>query len=220
VLGYVRAAEAPSSEAPVVYARAAAKPVQLTYTVRPGDTLSSIARATCGSASDWPGLWEQNKAEVRNPDEIRAGEVLVIDPVHGVTLKVIDAAYDAIPAPPKIVLTSDRSLSSTSGSGTWSPPGGAVDPQAAPVMAGTAAGGIPGGSFGQCVVARESGGNAQVMNASGHYGLFQFSASTWADYGGDPADFGNATPAQQIAVFANAMASPGGESNWAPYDGC
>jgi hypothetical protein len=219
VLGYVRAAESPGSEAPVVYARAAAKPVQLTYTVRAGDTLSSIARAACGSASDWPALWEQNKAEIGNPDEIRPGEVLVIDAVHGVTLKVIDAAYAAIPAPPKIVLTSDQSLSTASGSGISST-GGAAEPQAAPAMAASAIGGIPGGAFGACVVTRESGGNAQVMNASGHYGLFQFSASTWADYGGDPADFGNATPAQQIAVFANAMASPGGESNWAPYDGC
>jgi hypothetical protein len=69
------------------------------------------------------------------------------------------------------------------------------------------------------VVARESGGQAQIMNASGHYGLYQFSASTWAEYGGDPAQFGNATVAEQNQVFANALAR-GGESNWAPYDGC
>ena len=35
-------------------------------------------------------------------------------------------------------------------------------------------------SFQECVIARESGGNSQVMNSSGHYGLYQFSASTWA----------------------------------------
>ncbi len=83
----------------------------------------------------------------------------------------------------------------------------------------TYSGGIPGGAFGQCVVARESGGQTQVMNSTGHYGLYQFSASTWAAYGGNPADFGHASAAEQNQVFANALAR-GGESNWAPYDGC
>ena len=69
------------------------------------------------------------------------------------------------------------------------------------------------------MVARESGGNPQVMNSTGHYGLYQFSASTWAAYGGNPADFGNASVAEQNQVFANALAQ-GGQSNWAPYDGC
>jgi soluble lytic murein transglycosylase-like protein len=74
-------------------------------------------------------------------------------------------------------------------------------------------------SFQACVIARESGGNPQVMNSSGHYGLYQFSASTWAAYGGNPADFGNASVAEQNQVFDNAIAA-GGQSNWAPYDGC
>lgn len=73
--------------------------------------------------------------------------------------------------------------------------------------------------FQQCVIARESGGNSQVMNSSGHYGLYQFSASTWQAYGGSAATFGHATVAEQNAVFANAMAQ-GGQSNWSPYDGC
>jgi len=77
----------------------------------------------------------------------------------------------------------------------------------------------PGGSFAACVIARESGGNSQVMNASGHYGLYQFSASTWAEYGGNPADFGNASVSEQNQVFDNALAA-GGESNWSAYDGC
>ena len=82
---------------------------------------------------------------------------------------------------------------------------------------GTSSG--PGGSFGACVVSRESGGNSQVMNASGHYGLYQFSASTWVAYGGSSADFGHASVAEQERVFSNALAQ-GGESNWSPYDGC
>jgi hypothetical protein len=75
------------------------------------------------------------------------------------------------------------------------------------------------GSFQACVISRESGGDSQVMNSSGHYGLYQFSASTWAAYGGNPADFGDASAAEQNQVFDNAV-SQGGESNWSAYDGC
>jgi hypothetical protein len=57
------------------------------------------------------------------------------------------------------------------------------------------------------------------MNSTGHYGLYQFSAATWAAYGGNPADFGHASVTEQNQVFANALAA-GGQSNWAPYDGC
>ena len=77
----------------------------------------------------------------------------------------------------------------------------------------------PGGSFAQCVIARESGGQTQVMNWTGHYGLYQFSSSTWAAYGGSPADFGHASVSEQNQVFNNAVAS-GGQSNWSAYDGC
>jgi LysM repeat protein len=73
--------------------------------------------------------------------------------------------------------------------------------------------------FQACVIARESGGNTQVMNSTGHYGLYQFSYSTWVVYGGNGADFGHASAAEQNQVFANAMAR-GGQFNWSPYDGC
>jgi Transglycosylase-like domain len=98
-------------------------------------------------------------------------------------------------------------------------------PSYTPVVSQSGAYGSPeaqGGStssFQECVIARESGGNSQVMNSSGHYGLYQFSASTWAAYGGNPADFGDASVAEQNQVFDNAIAA-GGESNWSPYDGC
>ena len=76
------------------------------------------------------------------------------------------------------------------------------------------------GSFAQCVIQRESGGRSQVMNPTGHYGLYQFAYGTWVAYGGNPAAFGHASVAQQNQVFANAMATPGGANNWRPYDGC
>jgi hypothetical protein len=69
------------------------------------------------------------------------------------------------------------------------------------------------------VVERESGGDPNIWNASGHYGLYQFSESTWIAYGGPASEFGNATVAEQNQVFATALAE-GGESNWSLYDGC
>jgi hypothetical protein len=75
------------------------------------------------------------------------------------------------------------------------------------------------GSMQQCIISRESGGSSQVMNSSGHYGLYQFSASTWAASGGSPADFGHASVAEQNRAYHNAVAARG-YSDWAPYDGC
>jgi hypothetical protein len=77
----------------------------------------------------------------------------------------------------------------------------------------------PAGSFQACVIAAESGGDAQAMNSSGHYELYQFSASTWAQAGGDPADFGHASVAEQDEVFASAYAL-WGTAPWQPSDGC
>jgi nucleoid-associated protein YgaU len=92
VLGYARAADTINFEIAAVRANATGKPAALTYTVRPGDTLSSIAQERYGSKSRWPALWKQNEREIGNPDRIFAGEVLVIDPVRNVTIRVIDAA--------------------------------------------------------------------------------------------------------------------------------
>lgn len=75
------------------------------------------------------------------------------------------------------------------------------------------------GSMQACIIARESGGNSQIWNASGHYGLYQFSASTWAAHGGNPADFGHASVAEQNTVYYATVAADG-YSDWAPYDGC
>lgn len=71
----------------------------------------------------------------------------------------------------------------------------------------------------ECIIRAESGGNSQIWNASGHYGLYQFSEQTWAAHGGNPADFGHASVAEQNAVFAQTVADDG-YSDWTPYDGC
>ena len=135
-------------------------------------------------------------------DDIYAGQVLQV-PAKPAHLPKAPAAL--APQPVAAVVT-----------------GGPVQAAAQQPSTATAAaysGAYPGGAFGACVVARESGGNPQIMNATGHYGLYQFSEATWVAYGGNPADFGHASVAEQNQVFANALAA-GGESNWAPYDGC
>ena len=167
------------------------------YTVKAGDSLSAIAGRAYHNQDAWPVLYWTNRGKIHWANVIEPGQVLRI-PVKPAR----------IPGPPAALGPAPAAQVSAPASATSQ---GAV--------AASYSGAAPGGSFGQCVIARESGGNAQVMNATGHYGLYQFSASTWAAYGGSPADFGHASVAEQNQVFANAMAQ-GGQSNWSAYDGC
>jgi LysM repeat protein len=182
----------------------AADKVPATYRVRPGDSLSSIASRLYNDRAVWPVLYWRNHKRIHWADDIYAGEVLRVParPAH-------------IPKAPAALQQPGPAISAT---GLNPAPAQAVG-QSSGMTDAAYAGGTPGGAFGACVIARESGGDAQVMNATGHYGLYQFSESTWAAYGGDPADFGHASVAEQNQVFANALAA-GGQSNWAPYDGC
>lgn len=55
------------------------EPVQATYTVVNGDCLWSIARKLSGNGSNWPALYEANRAVVgSNPNLIYAGQVYVV----------------------------------------------------------------------------------------------------------------------------------------------
>jgi LysM repeat protein len=172
------------------------------YTVKAGDSLSVIAERSYHNQNAWPVLYWANRNRIHWANVIEPGQVLRI-PVKPAQ----------IPDPPSLLGPAPAPAAETAA------------PEAAPAAA-TVQGGAdvsssaaPGGSFAQCVIARESGGQSQVMNATGHYGLYQFSASTWAAYGGSPSDFGNASVSEQNQVFDNAVAS-GGQSNWSAYDGC
>jgi len=175
------------------------------YTVKSGDTLSSIAKHVYQNQAYWTALYWANQKAIKYANVIQVGQVLTVPakPAHvPAPPSVLGPAPAPAPAPAAAPVQSSQQTSYT----------------AAPAQSGTVStSGM--GSFQQCVIARESGGNSQVMNSSGHYGLYQFSASTWSAYGGNPADFGNASAAEQNQVFNNAMAA-GGASNWAPYDGC
>ena len=188
------------------------------YLVRPGDTLSGIAQQLCGAARDWVALWQANPF-ITDPNLIYPDSRL-----KDSCTSVASPLADVGPGTGDSGSTASQGQDSDDASGGSS--GAQYHSQAAPpaALSGGGYGNIspssgPGGAFGACVMSRESGGYSQVMNSTGHYGLYQFSASTWAAYGGNPADFGHATVAEQEQVFSNALAT-GGQSNWSPYDGC
>jgi phage tail protein X len=170
------------------------------YTVRSGDSLSAIAGKVYHKQNAWTVLYWANRGTIHWANMISEGQVLK---VPALPAKIPAAPSQLGPAPAPAPAPAATSTS------TYTP---------APA---TATGSYSGasGSYQACVIARESGGNSQVMNSSGHYGLYQFSASTWQAYGGSAASFGNASVAEQNRVFNNAMAQ-GGQSNWSPYDGC
>ncbi len=177
------------------------------YTVRSGDSLAAIAKRFYHNPGAWPVLYWANHHRIRWANEIETGQVLRV-PVKPARIPNAPALARAIRGPGPCAGAGKR--------GAHAGSAGAGSAGAGSAGCATYSG---SGSFQSCVIARESGGNSQAMNASGHYGLYQFSASTWVAYGGSASSFGNASVAQQNQVFNNAMAA-GGASNWAPYDGC
>jgi hypothetical protein len=214
------------------------------YTVISGDSISGVAAKEChGQDKDWTGIYAESRAEHltgKNANEINIGQQLAISCAYVPSqLKYAD--------PPKTVSYTFTTRASGGGGGGGDPydghhgdcgdgDGDGMDAPCSVIFPNHGSGGTvqvtrrsTGGmgnvnpasysGFQQCVITRESGGNSQVMNSSGHYGLYQFSASTWQAYGGSAASFGHASASEQTRIFNNAMAR-GGQNNWSPYDGC
>lgn len=185
--------------------KTAARPAK--YTVKSGDTLSDIAKRVYHSPAYWPVLYWANHSQIKYANIIQVGQKLTVPAKPAKVPAAPSVLGPAAPAPVQTTVTTSAPVTYAGSAPVYSAPS-----QAASTYTG-------GGSFQSCVIARESGGNSQVMNSSGHYGLYQFSSGTWAAYGGNPASFGNASVAEQNQVFNNAIAQ-GGQSNWSPYDGC
>jgi LysM repeat protein len=159
------------------------------YTVRPGDTLSAIARHEYGTAADWPALWWANRHQVPDPSLITAGQRLRLPGRHAVRDLTRDAR-SAAPAP--------------------APAAGAAAPVSA--AAATSPSALPTGSANwQAIAACESGGNWSANTGNGFYGGLQFTQGTWDAYGGGQyaSSANQATPAQQIAVAQRVLAGQG-----------
>jgi hypothetical protein len=166
------------------------------YTVRPGDTLSEIARHEYGNQADWPALWWVNRRRIPNPDQIVAGQRLRLSSWHPRRTWLVRAAQAAVPAAPA--------------------PATMAAPAAAPAASATTAGpaAVPaatGGVNWSAIAACESGGNWSASTGNGFYGGLQFTEGTWLGYGGGQyASSANlASQAQQIAVAQRVLAGQG-----------
>ena len=139
------------------------------YTVKAGDTLSSIARHEYGSATAWPALWWVNRHKVHNPEMIMVGQRLALSSWHPHKAWLNRVALAAIPAPAPAPPVSAP----------------AAAPAAVTQPASTSTATYSGGSgYQSCVIAAESGGNPSAVNpSSGAGGLYQFLPSTWAGPG-------------------------------------
>lgn len=180
-----------------------------TYKVKAGDSLSKIAQHYYSEAAAWPVIYYANRHSIKSANEISVGQKLTIPAKPA---KIPAAPAVPVAAPVSQVSTSAAPAQVTSTAQPASTYQHASTSQPASTYSG-------GSGFQSCVISRESGGNSQVMNGSGHYGLYQFSEGTWEAYGGSASSFGNASVAEQNQVFNNAIAQ-GGQSNWSAYDGC
>jgi len=174
-----------------LHVTAAAHQMPAHYTVKAGDTLSSIARHEYGSRSAWPALWWVNRRKVHNPEMIQVGQRLTLSSWHPRKAWLDRAALAATPAPAPAPASAAAPVAGSTG--TWSAP--------AP------SGGVDWSAIAAC----ESGGNWGTNTGNGFYGGLQFTEGTWlANGGGQYAPSANlASPAEQIAVAERVLASQG-----------
>jgi LysM repeat protein len=165
------------------------QPASRHYTVRPGDTLSSIAERFYHNPADWRFLQKVNSAEVKNPNLIFAGEVLSVPSDPPATM-----AYTPKHATRTTVLTSASTLSGTLGCAgleeLWE--------QA-------------GGSSGQAVTAAsiamaESSGRQFATGAAGERGYWQINP-----------DHGSLSTYDPLGNAKAAVAISGDGTNWTPW---
>jgi len=77
-------ADIKSTGGPTTAAASASSPASQasnTYTVKPGDTLSKIAKETLVNASQYMEIFNANRDQLQDPDKIKPGQVLKI-PQH------------------------------------------------------------------------------------------------------------------------------------------
>ena len=123
---------------------AAAAPAPAHYTVRPGDSLSDIARREYGSAADWPALWWINRHAVTDPDVLAAGQRLRLSAWHPRQAWLDQAARAAIPAPARSASAPAAAVAGSAGPAP-APPAGTSPADTSPARispAGTSPAGI------------------------------------------------------------------------------
>ena len=138
-----------------------AQPAARTYTVRSGDTLSSIAEGFYHNPGDWTWIYAANKAKIHDPNSIYVGESLTIPYSAPRTSSYAPRHAKAKAA----VLTSATSLSGTLGCTSleklWESAGGSG------AEAFTAAE----------IAMAESGGRQYALSPTNDYGYWQINGS-------------------------------------------
>ncbi len=163
------------------------------YMVRPGDTLSKIARQEYGSRADWPALWWTNRHNISNPDAIVVGQKLRLSTWHPHKAWVRQAAMAA--AGPVLAA-----------------PSSSQSPSSLPVATSSSYPSYSGGGVNwDAIAACESGGNWGTSTGNGFYGGLQFSQGTWDAYGGGQysSTASGASRSQQISVAQRVLAGQG-----------
>ncbi len=145
--------------------RRTAEPATRTYTVRPGDTLSSIAERYYNNPGDWQWIYSANRSKISNPDSIYAGETLTI-PAGAPSGTTSYTPRHAKSTPQAAVLTASASkvsgnLSCSGLEALWE-----------------AAGGSSGEAFMAAEIAMaESGGRQYALSPTNDYGYWQINGS-------------------------------------------
>ena len=162
------------------------------YTVRPGDTLSDIARQEYGSRADWPALWWTNRHQIGNPDAIVAGQKLRLSTWH----------------PHKAWL---RRAAMAAAGPVLAAPSSSQSPSSLPVATSSYPSYSGGGVNWDAIAACESGGTRGTSTGNGFNGGLQFSQGTWDAYGGSQyaSSASGASRSQQIAVAQRVLAGQG-----------
>jgi len=156
------------------------QPASRSYTVRIGDTLSSIAQRFYGNPADWRWLYQVNRSVIHNPNVIRPGEVLNVpyDPPASTT------TYTPRHAKPTVLTTSSYLSGTLSCPGLeelWDEAGGS---HAEAVMAAS-------------IAMAESSGEQYATGAAGERGYWQINPDHGSLSTYDP--LGNAKAAVTIS---------------------
>jgi LysM repeat protein len=169
------------------------QPAARTYTVRSGDTLSTIAARFYGNAADWNALYHVNSSVISNPNLIYVGEVLKVP----TDLSASAASYT--PKHAKAATTLTSSVKTVTG-GTLTCSGLEA--------LWKSAGGAPGEAFMAAEIAMaESGGRQYALSPTNDYGYWQINGS----HGPAMATF-NAYGNARAAI---AISNDG--TNWSPW---
>lgn len=166
-----------ASQARLIAARHAAAAAALTYTVRPGDTLSGVAMRKCGAARYWTGIYAASRARgwtARDADVLLAGQRLYLSCAYRPSM----LRYATTPVLPgsatrayvTTAVQSSRSQRST-------PPGparpGYYSYAGLEVLWDSAGGPAWAAPHAAEIAECESGGRVSAYNASGASGLWQ-----------------------------------------------